>query len=221
VFATCRIDLSALAETERWAASHGGLVALFWHEDIYALPYACERAGIRGRALVGHGDAGDLFAALLERSGHVAIRGGSSRRASRRAPSVVRQLIADLRTAPGAILALAVDGTHGPAHELKLGGPLIARETRRPVALVHLAASRSLRLPTWDRLAIPLPTGSLRCYVEGPHFAPASASDPAGLELWRAELETRLLALRARSYSDFGLEPPASFARIVRCSRVE
>lgn len=221
VFATSRVDLSALDEAKTWAREHGGLVALFWHEAIYALPHACERAGIRGHALVGHGDAGDLVAALLERCGHVAVRGGASRRASRRSASALRRLIAELRAVPGSILALAVDGTHGPALGLKLGGPLLARETARPVALVCLAASRCLRLPTWDRLAIPLPFGALRACVDGPHFAPPDAREPGGLERWREELEARLLELRARSYSELRSTEPDSFARSVRCRRVE
>lgn len=221
VFATSRVDGAALAPARRWAAEHGGLVALFWHEEIYALPYLCGRAGFRATALVGHGDAGDLVAALLERCGHVAIRGGASRRASRRSPALVHQLIAAQRASPGAILALAVDGTRGPAHELKLGGPVVARECGIPIALVRVWYRRSLRLPSWDRLAIPLPWNEIRCWLEGPHFAPEDAQQEAGLERWRAELERRLAALALQSYSAFGAAPPESLARIVRCNRVE
>ncbi len=221
VFATSRVDSSALAPARRWAEARGGLVSLFWHEEIYALPYLCGRAGLRATALVGHGDAGDLVAALLERCGHVVIRGGASRRASRRSPALVHHLIAAMRSSPGAILALAVDGTRGPAHQMKLGGLMVARECGIPIALVRIWYRHSLRLPTWDRLAIPLPWNEIRCWVDGPHFAPEDAQQDAGLERWRVELERRLAELAAHSYSSFGASPPESLARIVRCSRVE
>ncbi len=215
VFATSKVDAAALRSARDWAEQQGGLVGLFWHEEIYALPYLCAREGIRVHALVGHGDAGDLVAAALERCGHVPIRGGASRRRSRRAPGLVHRLIAALRESPGAILALAVDGTHGPAHELKLGGLVVAREAGLPIALVRVWFRRCLRLPTWDRLAIPLPWNEIRCWLEGPHAAPADAHSDAGLERWRAELERALAAQALRSYSEFGASPPETLARSI------
>jgi lysophospholipid acyltransferase (LPLAT)-like uncharacterized protein len=209
VFATSRVDPGNASELGRILAAHGGAVALFWHEEALTAPYAWARAGFRGHALVALGDAGDALARILARCGHAVTRGGSSGRGSRRRHHRVRELALLLRQREGALTALAVDGTRGPAYHLKAGGLLVARESGRPVVLVRVWPRRCLRLRSWDRLAIPLPFGEIRYYVAGP-YPVARELRRAALEPLRRSLERELAELAARSYDDAGQPRPAA-----------
>ncbi len=77
-----------------------------------------------------------------------------------------------MQTTPGVIYGLTVDGSKGPAYRMKMGGVLIARECGGPLALVRTWYKRSIRLKTWDRMAVPLPFNVIKYYLRGPYFVP-------------------------------------------------
>ena len=82
---------------------------------------------------------------------------------------------------------------------MKPGALLIAHKCRRPVVLVRTWAKRNLRLPTWDRMAVPLPFNHIRQYLRGPYPVPAEAGDPAVFEAFRQRLERDLEQLAQES----------------------
>src|SRR5262249_10237410 len=111
------------------------------------------------------------------------------------------------------IYGLTVDGSKGPPYRMKTGGIIIARECARPVALVRTWYKRCLRLPTWDRMAFPLPFNRIRYYIRGPIEVPPSASTPEGLERFRLELENGLIDLAVQSYADMGQQRPPKLVK--------
>jgi lysophospholipid acyltransferase (LPLAT)-like uncharacterized protein len=96
---------------------------------------------------------------------------------------------------------------------MKTGGIVIARECGKPVVLARTWYKRCLRLPTWDRMAVPLPFNLIRYYLRGPYFVPDSARSPAGLEEFRLHLENELIDLAAQSYDDMGQARPANLVK--------
>ena len=68
---------------------------------------------------------------------------------------------------------------------------------------------RSLRLPTWDQLALPLPWNHIRLQLSGPYFVPPEARTRAELEPLRGQLERDLAELAAGSYEAMGQRVPA------------
>ena len=208
VWATSRIDTGDFEAMNTLCRKNGGLVNLFWHEGVMVLGHAYPRAGVRAWGLVSLGDAGDVLARVLEHCGHGVVRGGSSRRASRRAANVVGQLIELVRGGEDVIIGFAVDGTRGPAYRLKRGGLVVARDCACPIALGRIWTRRHIRLRSWDRFAIPLPFNEIRYYWSGPYPVPADAHDDEGLERFRLTLEGELAALAAQSYTDLGQSVP-------------
>jgi hypothetical protein len=198
VWRTSRIEDAGLGALREVAARGPGCAALVWHEGALLAPFACERLGLRPATLVSRSDAGEIAARLLEECGFLVFRGGSSRRASRRRPQALRALVRHARREPAILCALAVDGSRGPRRRMKRGALALARAAGLSVALAHLEARPCLRLPTWDRLALPLPFARIRLALRGPFALPPEAATRAGLERFRARMEHELRELADR-----------------------
>jgi lysophospholipid acyltransferase (LPLAT)-like uncharacterized protein len=177
--------------------AHGGFVGVLWHEEVFSVAWAWR--GIHGHTLASPGDAGEVITRMLERGGFVVFRGGSSRRGSRRREGVLEDMIAHMKTTDRVPYGITVDGSRGPYHVLKRGAVVIARECRMPMVIARSWARRNLRLPTWDRMAIPLPFNHIRQYMRGPYWVPEGADDPQVFEEFRARLEADLRALAEES----------------------
>ena len=199
VWRTSRVEDAGLGRLGEIATRYGGAVALVWHEDALVAPFACARLGLSPATLVSVSDAGEIAARMLERCGFAVLRGGSSRRASRHRPHALRELLRHARQEPGGVCALAVDGSGGPRRRLKRGAVALARASGRPIVLARVVAWPSLKLPTWDRLALPLPFGRIRLELRGPFATPPEAATAQGRERFRAWLERELTDLAEAS----------------------
>ena len=158
-------------------------------------------------------EAGEVITRMLKLCGYVVFRGGSSSGKARRRTDVLAEMITHMKTTSGVIYGLTVDGSKGPAYRMKMGGVLIARECGKPLALVRTWYKRSVRLRTWDRMAVPLPFNVIKYYLRGPYFVPADADTEAGLARFRLQLENDLIDLAAQSYDDMGQERPANLVK--------
>jgi len=193
----------------RIAAESNGAVCLLWHEEVATVAYAYPRVGVFGHTLASAGNAGEIITRVLESCGYVVARGGSTRHRSRRRQAVLLDLIRHMRENDRVIYGLTVDGSNGPAYQMKLGGVAIARACGKPVVLVRTWFRRSWRAPTWDRTAIPLPFNEIVYQLRGPYEVPPDADGDEGLERFRADLEADLRRLAAESYEELGQRPPA------------
>ncbi len=212
VWKTSRVDSESLSALRQIYEEHQGLVALLWHEEIATVAYAYSQAklGFQPHTLASPGDAGEVITRMLEMSGCVVFRGGSTRHQSRRREGVLEDLIEHMRERDAVFYGITVDGSKGPAYRMKSGGLVIARECGKPIALIRIWYRRCFRLRTWDRTAIPLPWNEIRYYLRGPYFIPADAATPAGLERFRLALERDLIELARQSSRDMSQPAPAS-----------
>lgn len=216
VFATSRVEVGDFPKVPALCVEHGGLVQLFLHEGLMILGYGYPHAGVRAWGLVSLGDAGEVLARVLAGCGHGVVRGGSSRRASRRNANVLDEMVELVSSRDDVVLGFAVDGTHGPAYRIKRGGLVVARECGVPVQLVRIWARRNLRLDSWDRFAIPLPFNEIHYHTAGPFPVPADADQEAGLERFRRFLEIALADLAAESHRAFEQAIPPNLAEVRR-----
>lgn len=213
VWATSRITGREFVALKDIAAAHNGAVALLWHEEVMTVAFAYPYLGLRGHTLASLGESGELISRLLIRCGFVVFRGGSTTHRSRRREGTLAELIGHMRTNDEVIYGLTVDGSKGPAYRMKTGGIIIARETGRPIVLARTWYKRCIRLPTWDRMALPLPFNVIGYYLKGPYIVPDSARTAAGLEQFRLQLENDLIDLAAQSYDDMGQARPANLVK--------
>lgn len=191
---------------------HNGALALFWHEEVIAWPYCVRRLGFRGHTLINRSDVGEVVTRVAERLDHVVFRGGTSSRRSRRRSQVIRDMIVHMKREDGVFYAVAVDGSQGPPYRLKRGPLVIARECEKPILLARIWFRRCVRLPTWDRVAIPLPFNRIRTDMRGPYFVPESGS-AADRERLRLDLEGELIELARSSYEELQQRRPRQLAK--------
>lgn len=187
----------------------GRLVLLMWHEEIFSAPYAYARLGIRGHVLVSRSGVGELAARISQACGHAISRGGSSGRGSRFRPTAIRGAIRWMRDHADGVFATPVDGSRGPRYRMKPGSLLLARACDAQVVAVRIWFRHCVRLPTWDRAALPLPFGEIHTYAGKLHPLPSDAEERDGLETFLRSRERELLDLALRSHTDTRSRPPA------------
>jgi lysophospholipid acyltransferase (LPLAT)-like uncharacterized protein len=213
VWATSRIEGRDFVRLKEIIAQHNGAVGLLWHEEVMTVAFGYYYLGFRPHTLASVGESGEVIARMLALCGFVVFRGGSTTGRSRRREGALEEMIAHMRTHDQVIYGLTVDGSKGPPYRMKTGGIIIARECGRPIVLARTWYKRCLRLPTWDRMAVPLPFNVIRYYLRGPYFVPESAHTAAGLEAFRAHVEDELIDLAAQSYDDMGQPRPANLVK--------
>jgi lysophospholipid acyltransferase (LPLAT)-like uncharacterized protein len=213
VFATSRVVPGDFPRLHEWIREHDGAVGLLWHEEVFTVAYGYHHLGFRPHTLASLGTAGEVITRMLELCGFVVFRGGSSRKGSRRHARVVEDMIEHMQGTREVIYGITVDGSQGPPYRLKRGGLVIARECQRPVVLARTWYKRCVRLPTWDRTAIPLPWNEIRYYLAGPYPVPPDAGDERGLRRFQLQVEDDLIDLAVQSYRDLGQAVPAQLVK--------
>ena len=213
VWATSRIDAGDFLRLKDIAVQYNGAVALLWHEEVLTVAFGYPYLGVCGHTLASVGESGETIARILARCGYVVFRGGSTTHRSRRRLGILRAMITHMQTTDQVIYGLTVDGSKGPPYRMKTGGIIIARECNKPIALARTWYKRCLRLPTWDRMALPLPFNRIRYYLKGPYFVPQGAHAEVEFEAFHRRLEDDLIDLAAQSYDDMGQPRPANLVK--------
>lgn len=159
-------------------------VYALWHEHL--LPLALAHRGAGATALVSRHRDGEILTRVLDRLGHAAARGSSSRGGAEGLAAMVRA------GAEGRPLAFTPDGPRGPARTCKPGVVHAAAETGLPIVPLSAAASRGRRLASWDRFLVPAPFARVVLARGDPIEVPAELGDAwTGEELRDRDRVTR------------------------------
>lgn len=121
----------------------------FWHQCTFAATYLWRDLDIRVMSSTSFD--GEFTARMIRRFGFVPIRGSSSRGAVRGLLGMRKEIEA------GYTVAFTIDGPRGPRFITKPGPVLLARSSKVPMAVFHIAIDRKWTLNTWDRLLVPKP----------------------------------------------------------------
>jgi len=121
----------------------------FWHQCTFAATYLWRNLDIRVMSSTSFD--GEFTARMIRRFGFVPIRGSSSRGAVRGLLGMRKEIDA------GYTVAFTIDGPRGPRFVTKPGPVLLARSSRVPMAVFHIAIDRKWTLNTWDRQLVPKP----------------------------------------------------------------
>lgn len=146
-------------------AARAGLVLAVWHGDLLPAVWAHRGEGIA--MLVSEHSDGEIIARIGAALGQRAVRGSTSRGASRALLALVREL------REGATVAITPDGPRGPRHVAQAGVAAAASKAGVPVVAIGVACSRAWTLDSWDRFTIPAPFAR----VVLAYSAPCAAGD--------------------------------------------
>lgn len=178
---------------------HDRVIALLWHQEVFSVAYNYRK--LYGHTLASVSDFGNIITEMLRRCNFVILRGGSGSHSRKR--RVLPTLIEHMETNHRVMYGLTVDGSRGPVHKLKPGGPSIGRACHAPIICVRTRYRRGITLPTWDRAQIPLPFNRRITLASGPYWIEPTADETA-LEAFRQHLESELLELTHRVYEVLG-----------------
>jgi len=164
--------LALVIRTTRWRLIDAGpafahlaagrpVILAFWHERLPLMPALLRMAraaeprvaALRPRVLVSQHRDGRFIGDAVARFGFSMIY-GSSRRGGREA---LVEMLRALRA--GDPVALTPDGPRGPRRQAAGGVAQLAALSGAAVVPVGAATSRHVRLPSWDRMMLPLPFG--------------------------------------------------------------
>ena len=165
-------------------------VAALWHECLPLMPalwLRIRRPGARAHALASRHRDGLFLGAIMRRFGLGLVHGSSARDGRDKGGAAgVRALLAVLRA--GSHVILTPDGPRGPAHRAAPGVAQLAALSGAPVLPCAARVAWGWRLPSWDRMILPLPFGRGVLVVGAPITVPR--------EGWEASLPAIEAALR-------------------------
>jgi lysophospholipid acyltransferase (LPLAT)-like uncharacterized protein len=170
---------------DRWKALNATgrpYVYLLWHEAI--LPLLWHHRGQGVAVVVSEARDGQYLADFALALGYRAVRGSSTRGATRALLGAVREL------REGRQVAFTPDGPRGPRRTLKPGALVAAQRAGTAVITVHAEAAWAWRLNSWDRMMIPKPGARVRITYGRPFdIAPGDGGLAAAMTAAEAELE--------------------------------
>jgi len=166
------------------------VIFAIWHNRLLMLPRVFDPSfpTRQSYGLISASRDGDLIAAFIERSGYGTIRGSSSRKGV----IALRQLLDTL--AGGDNVLFTPDGPRGPVYHASPGVIFLAQKSGAPIVPIHMEYSRSWRLKSWDRFAVPWPFGKLRAIFGAP-IPVAPLAGPEQLETERIRLQDAMMSL--------------------------
>ncbi len=189
--ATLRVEVDDRSGVTQEPPPQNPRIFLLWHNRLLCLPTVWWRIAGKQRKAVALASAskdGGAVAAALEPLGIRTVRGSSSRRGATALLGLKQAL------ATGHDACLTPDGPKGPRHKVQPGVVTLARLTGVPVVPIHLVCRHAWRLPTWDRLLVPVPFSKVRVVIgEGLVIAQDPAHDDA--EVQRIRIENAMLAI--------------------------
>ena len=160
----------------------------FWHQCTFAATYLWRDLDIRVMSSTSFD--GEFTARMIRRFGFVPIRGSSSRGAVRGLLGMRKEIEA------GYTVAFTIDGPRGPRFITKPGPVLLARSSKVPMAVFHIAIDRKWTLNTWDRLLVPKPFSRALMRV-GSLIAVPEDIGSSDLEHYNALLQSSLDRVKA------------------------
>jgi len=180
------------------------LIATMWHGHHFIMPLIRPRE-VPVRVLISKHRDGAIDAAIVRRFGMEAVRGSGGRNPRQAilkgAISGLLKLKSSLES--GWTVAMTADISKGVSRSAGLGIVTLARLSGRPIVCFGLAASRRIRIDSWDRMELALPFSRLACVAAPVIDVPGDASD-AALEDKRREVEHALNAATDRAYEIVG-----------------
>ncbi len=189
LFATTRVEWEGRSHYTQFRDRRKPITFALWHGQLLPLFHHHRHEGVV--ALVSEHADGEYITRIIRHDGFEAVRGSSTRGATKGLKGLVRAARA------GRTLALTVDGPRGPAHVVKPGALAVAQITGLPVIPVVAGATSGWRARSWDGFLVPKPFSTVRI-AYGPPRHLARDADREALERLGTELQDELETLTRR-----------------------
>jgi lysophospholipid acyltransferase (LPLAT)-like uncharacterized protein len=187
ICSTLRWDLRGGEHIETILASGHRAIFTSWHSCIFTATWFWRKRGIV--VMSSRSRDAEYVGRFIKRFGYGTARGSATRGGGRALAEMAECLSNDMD------VGFTIDGPRGPAYVAKPGAVTLARHTGQAILPFHISVRRSVELPSWDRLQIPLPfTRAVVIVAEPIYVARDTSSEETALK--QEELQATLDRLR-------------------------
>ena len=164
----------------------------FWHNRVLALSFLFKRSICnKSTGMTSQSRDGQLIADIMENRGFSTVRGSSNKRG--KSKGGVKAFLQSLKILKqdDVFMCIVPDGPRGPMYSVQPGAVTLASKSGRTIVPVSMKSSCCLRLPTWDKLMIPLPFSQVSLVV-GDEISVPQKLDEADLAVQNEKLKKAL-----------------------------
>ncbi|QGY41212.1 DUF374 domain-containing protein [Pseudodesulfovibrio cashew] len=166
------------------------LILGLWHGELFpatAFGYSrCDRLV----TFVSQSKDGEVIARVIERLGHVTVRGSSSRGGVRALLKAKRIMEKENR-----IGVITLDGPRGPRHKSKDGVIFLAQRVKGVIVPLRAFPKRAKIFNSWDKFVLPMPFTKCRICLGEPMEVTREKLNPEVMAGERKRLEARMREL--------------------------
>lgn len=141
----------------------------FWHNCLFLASYFWREYKLV--AMVSQSFDGEYIARCLQRLGHGASRGSSTRGGVGALVDMIRLMKSGKPT------AFTIDGPKGPRYVAKMGAVLLAKKTGNPILPFCIIPKKYRTVNSWDKLQIPKLFSKAQVIIGKPIYVPSDADE--------------------------------------------
>ena len=146
-------------------AENEPIIISCWHGELGMPPFFMIkklRAKKANYMIISEHKDGEYIAKVMQKIGHQAIRGSSTRGGAR----VLLQAIKALKE--GKDIAITPDGPNGPRHSVADGIVVISQKSGAKIVAVGFKATRFWQFNSWDKFILPKPFSKITFFASEP-----------------------------------------------------
>ncbi|EDM24934.1 3-Deoxy-D-manno-octulosonic-acid transferase [Lentisphaera araneosa HTCC2155] len=133
-------------------------IIAFWHNQVLALSYVFERGVCeKSTGMASKSRDGQMISDIMISRGFSVIRGSAQRKKKDKGGAVAFIKSLKVLREPNKLMCIVPDGPRGPIYEAQPGVMMLAVKSQKKLVPIGARYSASFKLPTWDKLYIPLP----------------------------------------------------------------
>ncbi|HDD35605.1 MAG TPA: DUF374 domain-containing protein [Candidatus Desulfofervidus auxilii] len=182
LYRTCDITLKKEAPLSNSPVIYAG-----WHGALPILPFIFKDKKIV--TMASYSEDGELITSAFKKIGLEVIRGSTHRGGI----SALKNMLKVIKQ--GYSAGLAIDGSQGPVHKVQGGVIFLSMYSGYPLVPLNVYYQHSVKLPTWDKMEIPLPFTKVAIVFGKPFYVKKGISKKE-FEIIRLKLENYLFYLR-------------------------
>ena len=166
------------------------MVLALWHGELFPATAYGYTLTPRLVTFVSQSRDGEVIARVIERFGHVTVRGSSTRGGVKALLQAKRVMEREKRTA-----VVTVDGPRGPRHKAKDGAIFLAQRAKAKIIPLRAYPCKATTFNSWDKFILPWPFTRCPVYFGEPMEVTEEKLEKDVLARERARLEERMLTL--------------------------
>lgn len=133
-------------------------IIAFWHNQVLALSYVFERRVCeKSTGMTSKSRDGQMISDIMISRGFSVIRGSAQRKKKDKGGAVAFIKSLKVLREDNKLMCIVPDGPRGPVYEAQPGAVMLAVKSKKKLVPIGAKYSASFKLPTWDKLYIPLP----------------------------------------------------------------